>query len=475
MCLVEVRIRLGGELKRYREDAGLTQKQLAEVAGWHHHLIGKCERGERALSAKRWALIDEHVNAGGALVAAAEQVAQAADAQQRRRRELARQAAERTRLRAVRAPRVVSDSLLWLPDHVGALVTGQLEELLDVIERLARLVGRRAALELAAKASAGLAVTWLDPDEIIRIVLAVAKPDRVDSATVRHFRDTLLSCQKTEDTLGPKAVMHTVRAQLDSARELLLGGVPDTYRAPLLQYVADASAVLGTYYVDHTCYPLAEKCFRYSRMAAHHAGTPASGAYAAALLTYSNYLAGNRIEAHDSAHVTRGLVAQSSDSRLQAYAHQMAAAGAAINRDHYDCLKQPDLAIKLITQADEPTDRPWYWPSAGFFSSQLLNFLLALDRPHDARNLLESDFPRIDPQYVTRNAFACVRRVRVWIAVKEIDQAAQELANVVPVAHLAPRLAHDVTDARVLMDPWQQLPSVRELDSLLHHHGLQPA
>ncbi|MGH3755657.1 MAG: hypothetical protein ACRDRP_23780, partial [Pseudonocardiaceae bacterium] len=384
-------------------------------------------------------------------------------------------AAERARLRSLREPRVVPDPLLWLPTSVGALVTGQLEELLDVLERLEKLVGRRAALELAAKALAGVAVTGLDPDEIIRIALAVAQPDRVDSATVGHFRDTLVSCQRTEDTLGPKAVMRTVRAQLDSARELLLGGVPDIYRAPLLQYVADAAAVLGGYYVDHTCHPLAERCFRYSRMAAHYAGAPASGAYAAGLLTLSHLLAGNRIEAHDSAHVTLGLAAQSSDSRLQAFTHQMAAEAAAINRDHYDCLKQHDLAMKLITQAGEPTDCPWYWVSAGWFSSKLLDCLLALDRPHDARHLLESDFPRIDPQYVTLNGFFWVRHVRVWVAVKEIDQAARELADVVPVAHLAPRLAHGVTGARILMDPWQQLPSVRELDSLLHYHGLPPA
>ncbi len=342
-----------------------------------------------------------------------------------------------------------------------------------MVQRLAALVGRREAIALAGRVVAALSVSELDEDEITRIARSVATPCRVDAATVAHLQTTLRAYQAQEDELGPQRVVETVTAQLRLVRGLLAGGVPDPYHAPLWECAARIAAVLGGYFVDLADLERARIYYRYGRRAAHVAQSPACGAYAAGGLTFTHYLSGDVISALDCAQAALGLSAQTPDMRVKAFCAQMAAAASSANGQHRACMQSSDTARALLARADAGFQLPWYWLSGGIFDSQLIAFLLRLGRPKDALQAVELALDGIESSFVGLRAFCRVRRACAMVAAAgEIDPAAGELAEVVSVAHLAPRLAADLLAARNGLDRWRERDSVRELDARLAASGL---
>jgi transcriptional regulator with XRE-family HTH domain len=53
---------VGDNLRRYREERGLSQEAFAEILGWHRTYIGGLERGERNLSLKALERISMRLN-----------------------------------------------------------------------------------------------------------------------------------------------------------------------------------------------------------------------------------------------------------------------------------------------------------------------------------------------------------------------------------------------------------------------------
>ncbi|MFJ6772511.1 helix-turn-helix domain-containing protein [Kitasatospora sp. NPDC091257] len=68
---------VGKLIKHFREKAGITQKQLAALTGYSEDQIGAMERGVRTARIEFLTTVDPLINAGGALMAVAEDVMKA--------------------------------------------------------------------------------------------------------------------------------------------------------------------------------------------------------------------------------------------------------------------------------------------------------------------------------------------------------------------------------------------------------------
>jgi tetratricopeptide (TPR) repeat protein len=211
-------------------------------------------------------------------------------------------------------------------------------ELLRVVRKLVRSVGRREAIRLVGYVLAAVGLSDLDAEEYTRLAQAVEAPRRVDTHVVNNLAIMLTQCKRLEDKLGPCEVLDTVVAQHGLVHRLLGGGCPDNMVKPLRLVDSNVASAIGGYLIDMGRLDAAQGYFVHARRAGHDAGNPAFAAYAAASATLAAFLRGDTPTALDTAAAARSLAARTNDARLKTLAEQMAAAAYALDGRYQPCM-----------------------------------------------------------------------------------------------------------------------------------------
>ncbi len=487
--LQAMRVHLGAQLAAFRRAAVVSQPQLAHAVGRTRSTISKIEHGVRTMPTELWAIADQLCGAQGALIAEHDVLAQAeADYRDRWRAHHRQQQIHRAGSQAQAQALTASLASVSWPDvlprsrgdgspEAGGLVSGQLaEELLQVVTKLIRVLGRRDAIRTVGSVLAALGLSSLDPDEHTRLAQAVASPKRVDTRVVHNVAATLAQCKHLEDSLGPCEVMDTVVAQHRLVRRLLDGGCPDRLRQPLSVVDSNMASAIGGYLIDMGDHSLAQRYFHHARKAGHDAGNPACAAYAAANASFAAFLRGDTPTALDAAAAARSLAARTRDPQLQALAEQMAAAAYALDGQYGPCMAACARAHDLLTQLNRSSiDSLAYWVDHSVINSQFSTFLTLLNRPREAVDAASTAQAHYDQTYVGGYALCQVRLGTALILSKDIGEAARVLGDVASKAHLFSRLTTDLHAARIQMQPWANTPAVKTLDTQLEAYGLLPA
>ncbi len=482
-----LRCRVGARLASCRREAGLSQPQLGHALGRTRSLISKVEHGSRAMPAELWVIADQMCDAQGALVAEFTALAAAeADYRERcrtqRRHKQIHHAGSRTQAAAPRT----WPALLVPPAGLGvggidawpdrALVSaGLAEELMAVVTKLVRALGRRDAIRLAGSVLAAAGLPGLDTDEHLRLAHAVVSPRRVDAQVITNLAVVLAHCKRLEDKLGPLEVLDTVVAQHRLVRHLSEGDCPDQLRRPLSIVDSNMASTIGCYLLDMGHPDTANRYFQQARQAGHDARNPAFAAYAAAQRTMVALECSDTPTALDTAAAARSLAARTDDRRLQALAEQGAAAAYALDRQHRPCMIACDRAHQLLTNANGQTpDSPAYWVHHGTIESQRSLFLSLLGRPQEAVEAASSARDRFDRTYLGEYTRCQLRLGHALVLSRDITEATRVLSDAAGHAHLAPRLTQVLHTTRALIQPWATTHAVRTLDDQLAACGLLP-
>jgi transcriptional regulator with XRE-family HTH domain len=482
--LVRLRQCLGLHLAAYRYAAGMSQEELAAALGRTRSLVSKVEHGSRGLPEPLWQLADEVCRAEGALIAEYRALAQAERDYRIRWRVqhrldqraagLARAAAAQTAASVVGAcpaPLCDAGSHPWrntVLDGVGGELA---QELVAVMERVVRSIGRRQAMHLAGWLLATMGVSGLDAEEQTRIARAVAAPGRMDAQVVNNLAATLAHCRRLEDTLGPCAVLDTVLAQHELVHHLLQEGT-EQWRKPLCLLDSSTASAIGHYLLNMGNPGTARNWFAHARKAGHDGGHPGYAAYGAAHLSQAARLAGDTPIALDAAAAARSLAARTSDPQVKAVAEQHAAGAYALD-GHYDaCLAAVDRAHDLLTTSGPDPGSPAYWIGHANIDSHVSTFFVLLDRPRQAVDAARNALTHFDRAKVSRYAKCQVRLGHALVLSGEIPEAARVLGSVASQAHLYPHLTAELRTTRALLQPWQHTQPVQELDAQLHACGL---
>jgi transcriptional regulator with XRE-family HTH domain len=218
--LQSLRRSLGAHLATYRMAAGVSQPELGQAVGRTRSTISKIEHGTQGMPAKLWKITDDVCRADGALVAEHSTLADAEQGYRARCRARGRQVQQAAHAEAqARSAWSASSPAVWQRDQDVAWqemtrVSGELaEELMAVVTKLIRSLGRRDAMRMISGALAAVGLSGLDADEYIRVAQAVDALHRVDAHVVKNLAVTLNSCKRLEDKLGPCEVLDTVVAQ----------------------------------------------------------------------------------------------------------------------------------------------------------------------------------------------------------------------------------------------------------------------
>ncbi len=482
---------LGARLATYRTAAGISQPQLGQALGRTRSMISKIEHGTRALPAVLWRIADDLCRAEGVLVAEHSVLAQAERDYRDRCRTHRRQAQVRqtgARTQALPAwPAPVSPVVLlrngddaWSQTTLVTLSGGcgkLAEELMQVVTRLVRSLGRRDAIRLAGSVLAAAGLCGLDADEYTRLARAVDSPCRVDAQVVENVAGMLASCKRLEDKLGPCQVFDTVVAQHRLVHRLLdEGGCPDQLRRPLNLIDSNIASTIGGYLVDMGHPNEGRGYFEHARKAAHDARNTAYAAYAAANTSFTAFERADTPTALDSAAAARSLAARTDDLRLKAFAEEQAAGAYALDGQYGPCMLACDRAHDFLATADRAcaTDSPAYWVHHGSIDSQRSLLLSQLGKPKEALDAATTAQAHYDPTYVGRYTLCQVRLGYALVLSKDITEATRVLGDAAAQAHLYPRLTTELHTTRALMQPWENTHAVTTLDAQLHACGLLP-
>ena len=482
--LAVLRSGLGAQLGTYRTAAGISQPQLGQALGRTRSLISKVEHGVRGMPEALWTTADELCGADGALIAAYTELAQAeADHRDRRR---TRRPLQSTPARLDTRQRAWSARAEWMPaghqhdqDELWpqkTLVTGKLaEELLEVITKLVRSLGRREAIGLAGSILAAMGLSGLDADEYTRVAQAVAVPSRIDAQVVNNLAVTLSVCKRQEDRLGPLQVVDTVVAQHGLVRRLLAGDCPEKLHKALQLVDSNMACTIGGYLIDMGQLEAAGRYFGRARRAAHKAGNTAYATYAAVHTSDAARLRGDAPTALDTAAAARSLAARTDDAQLKALAEQAAAYAYALNGQYGPYMNASTRAHDMLSNTNSNfPDSPAYWVHHGIIDSKASTCLALLGKPQQAVEAANTALTHHDPTQVARYAMCQVRLGHALALSKDVTHAAHVLGDAAGQAHLYPRLTTDLHAARALMQPWNHTHAVKTLDARLAACGLTP-
>ncbi|MGH3697148.1 MAG: helix-turn-helix domain-containing protein [Pseudonocardiaceae bacterium] len=483
--LAVLRSGLGAQLSTYRTAAGISQPQLGHALGRTRSLISKVEHGVRRLPEQLWTIADELCDAQGALITAHTELMQAeADYQDRRR--TTRRPLPPTPAQLDTRHRVWSAPAEWVPAghqpdqdvtwSQTTLVTGELaEELLDVVTRLVRSLGRREAIGLAGSILAAVGLSGLDADEYARVAHAVAFPSRIDAQVINNLAVTLTVCKRQEDRLGPCQVLDTVVAQHGLVRRLLAGDCAENLRKALSLVDSNVACTIGSYLIDMGQPEAAGRYLHRARRAAHNAGNPTYAAYATIDTSFVAFQRGDTPTALDTAAAARSLAARTDDAQLKAWAEQAAAGAYALDGQYGPCMSASARAHDLLTTTNgNNPDSPAYWVHHGTIGGRRSTFLTLLGKSQQAVEAANVALAHYDTTEVARYAHCQVRLGHALVLSKDITHAARVLGDAAGQAHLYPRLTTDLHTARALMQPWNHTHAVKALDDQLTACGLTP-
>ncbi|SDD19493.1 helix-turn-helix domain-containing protein [Actinokineospora iranica] len=465
-ALVALRKRLGEHLAALRKAASLTQEQLARPTHYDRTTVAHLEKGRGRADEEFWAVVDRMVGANGALMESFRALEAALQAHRVEARE-AELAEARRKAISLQTSR---------PETPNPITEAE-----EILRELADIMKRRGLLQLlgltATSAIAPAMFGNLDPDEQLRLVSAIAEPERVDKQVIAHIETILEHARQSDRQFGAQAAQHTILAQIQTLSGMV-SRCPDPLRPSLLSALANAQLISGWLAFDLDDLDGARRGYEQGRETAHQAQDAALAAFALTRMTSLLVRMNKPAIATDYGAAAATWAARTDNIVARAYASDTAACAFAAAGDADGVRRNLDETTMRLPRCGEQPLRPIWIYNKALHTSRRGECLLTLGETNDA----VQTFSGVISSYTQSAALANPRRFafdkiqlsKAHVAAGDIDEAAQVLGSV-PEAlgnNRSVRFTKHVRDVRRTLAPWQGTSAVRQLDDRLHEAGL---
>jgi len=352
------------------------------------------------------------------------------------------------------------------------------EQLQTFLHEWANTVERREHLRMLGSLAAAVAASPLlnlDRDEQERLSKVVAQPSRVDEQSIDHIEALFRDCKRQEDRFGPHSVLGTVIDQREFV-DSLLAECSDELRPRLLSVYSNMSSSIGGYFFNLDDIASAMHYLDQAREAAQEARNTELAVYTLCLMTYFSSWQGKTHAAVDFAAAAQSLGTQTDDRLLQAYTAVESSMAYAADGQYKECMTEFDraLAALALQPANGLPESPTYWFHEGLVASCRSDCLLRFGKPAEAIAAAERGLQLYSSSSVRGVALCNFRLGTARLLSGEVEEAARVISEgaLLAAKNRTARLTSEVRAARRRLQPWQDTPTVRELDERLRVYGM---
>ncbi len=345
------------------------------------------------------------------------------------------------------------------------------DNLVQLFSRWADTMKRRELLRVLGWAASYVAAVPLlrdlNADDQRRLAGGLAVPSRIDAATIDHIEAVLWHCKRQDDLLGPQTALHTVVAERDVIRWVLVD-CPQQLRPRLLSVLSSASRMAGWLSFDIGDHESAWFYYEQARNAAHEAKNGALGAYVLCNMSHLATWQGTPRLGIDYAVAAQGWAGQTDDFPLKAYAHQVAARAYAADSEqqaNVHTLRELGRAEECLANVEPGSSIAHFNGPAQLACDQGLCYLL-LGESDTAVRKSQDSLSLVDHSFVRNMAFASLYLGRAHLQAREITEAARVIGDAAELAmrNRSARLMDEMRTTVNGLTPWKEVRAVRELN-----------
>jgi tetratricopeptide (TPR) repeat protein len=300
----------------------------------------------------------------------------------------------------------------------------------------------------------------------------IAPSRSIDPTIVDDLDAVLWRCIRYDDALGPQATLNTILTQ----RQIVRGLLPATsgvLRERVLSLFASYSRFAGWLSFDLNNHAAALEYYETARIAAHEAQDTRLGAFILCNLSHLATWQGRARVGIDHAVAAKAWAARTEDSRLKAYACDVAARAYALDGQEPACIQELDEALNYLAAHDERPSLVHFYDPALHASVRGL-CMMQLRHSAEAVSVTLDAISAIDTSFVRNLAMTSLDLGAAYVQFRQPEQSAQTVATAIDLAtqNRSPRLIRQIQAARKRLDLWSDTQAVRELDDRMSAYGL---